>query len=49
MREYDRRINAANGSIAVAARKLLSEVDNYSNSSLDVNDIEKRGDMKEGS
>ncbi|KAI0517565.1 general substrate transporter [Xylaria bambusicola] len=43
MREYDRRINAAEGSIPVAARNLLSEVDNYGSSSLDVGDLEKEG------
>lgn len=48
MREYDRRIDAAGGSIAVAARKLLSEVDGYSTSSPgDVSSVEKRGDLEE--
>ncbi len=48
MREYDRRIDAAGGSIPVAARKLLSEVDGYSTSSPEhVSDVEKRGDLEE--
>ncbi|KAI1293107.1 general substrate transporter [Xylaria venustula] len=48
MREYDRRIDAAGGSISIAARKLLSEVDGYSTSSPEISgDIEKRGDHKE--
>ncbi|KAJ3566198.1 hypothetical protein NPX13_g7228 [Xylaria arbuscula] len=46
IREYNRRIDAANGNIAVAARNLLSEVDNYSSSSLDMKDVEKRGDIE---
>ncbi|KAI1155358.1 general substrate transporter [Nemania diffusa] len=48
MREYNRRIDAAGGSIPVAARKLLAEVDGFSPSTPeDVSSAEKRGDNKE--
>jgi hypothetical protein len=47
MREYDRRIDAASGSIAVAARNLLAEVDGHSTSyTQDISDVEKRGDSQ---
>ncbi|KAI0154677.1 general substrate transporter [Xylariaceae sp. FL1272] len=45
MREYDRRIEEAGGSIPLAARKLLSEADgNLSLSHQDSVDVEKRGE-----
>ncbi|KAI0426209.1 general substrate transporter [Xylaria sp. FL1042] len=45
MREYDRRVNATGGSIPVASRKLLSEVDGFGTSSpRDVSDVEKHVD-----
>ncbi|KAI0408919.1 general substrate transporter [Xylaria palmicola] len=47
MREYDRRINAAGGSVPAAARQLLLEVDGYSISPPDMSDVEQRGNIKE--
>lgn len=44
MKEYNRRVDEAGGNIAVAARRLLDEVDgNPTTSSLGDNDIEKSG------